>query len=412
MKWIPGVRGEKLYVLADQVVVSGSSFATNLLLANSLGLEVYGKFAAAGMVQIFLLSLSMGFGTQVFQVIFPSLEPGDKKRYTSGFLYLLFAFSLVLLSLIGIFYFIPSNNFNVERKDVLITGLAIIFFLLQDALRKMLITAQFAQKAFLIDAITNILQIAVIALCHYMHWLSLSVAWLVIGMTFIPSVAAGIFLLKPLRFKKADIKYVWQIHKKTGGWLVSAAILQWGTGYFFVIAAGWWIGAAALGALRLAQYIFGLLNVLLQAIESYTLPRLVNTTNPEQYLFEVTKKSLLLISPLLILLSVFAEPILSIAGGNDMDQYSSVMYGLSIIYLFITAGYPLRMAIRSNLLNRHYFIGYILSMVFSITCAPYLLRHYQLYGVLAGLFITQLITLGYWMFILHSKKIMTWKLFT
>jgi O-antigen/teichoic acid export membrane protein len=198
--------------------------------------------------------------------------------------------------------------------------------------------------------------------------------------------------------------------------MLLSALLQWFAGNFFIVAAGVWLGVAALGALRLAQYIFGLLNVLLQAIENYALPKASQIQHSVEGFHALLKrvfgKSILMIGPALILLSVFAKPLLRLAGGNTYLEYSYVMHGLSLVYVFILIGLPLRIALRVRLLNQNYFIGYLLAAAFSMAASKWMIREWQLVGVLSGLLITQIIVNTYWFFTLNRKKIITWKLYT
>ncbi|MCU0323441.1 MAG: hypothetical protein MUE72_13570, partial [Chitinophagaceae bacterium] len=268
------------------------------------------------------------------------------------------------------------------------------------------------KKAFVIDVLTNVLQLLVLVIAWYKALLTVKTAWLIIGITFIPSIIIGLLSINFSRFSLSSLQYALQLQKDKMGWMLSSNLLQWCTGYFFVIAAGWWLGAAALGALRLAQYLFGLLNVALQAMENYTLPKFAGLKDKQaEYLATLKKQMLMLMLPLLAVLSIFSKQILILAGGESYAAYNYVIYGLSLVYILITIGYPVRIAIRSNHLNKQYFIGYILAAIFTISSAYFLLHNWQLYGVLAGLIFTQCITIGYWMVVLQHKKILTWKSF-
>lgn len=407
---------EKYWVLADQVVVSGSAFATNLLLARALGLTEYGKFSAIVMVQLFLLSISMAFSSQVYQVVYPSLSVTDKRKLTSGMLSQQLLIAIGFFVLVMVLHNLPFANKLIWFKNswmlILMASLTTIFYLLQDFLRRVFTTQTMGKYAFFIDVTTNLLQLAALAVAWYLHGLNQVMAWSIIGLSFIPSIIVGVFLLKPGRISLSAIGFSWGVQKDKAGWLMGSSLLQWGSGYFFVIAAGWWIGAAALGALRLAQYLFGLLNLLLQAIENYALPKAAGLKGQSSaYWGILLKKCLLIIVPFLLLFSLFAKQILQIAGGPEYGQYTYVIYGLSILYIIITIGYPVRIAIRSLHLNRDYFIAYILSVLFSISAAPWLLKNWALYGVLTGLLLTQIITVGYWLIILKRKNITLWKSF-
>ena len=159
-----------------------------------------------------------------------------------------------------------------------------------------------------------------------------------------------------------------------------------------------------MGALRLAQYIFGLLNILLQAIENYALPKAVLIEDKVVYFKVLLKKMLLIILPILALMSFAATQVFHYAGGDSYNGYEYVIYGLCIVYLLTTISYPIRIIIRSLHLNREYFMGYLFSTIFSACTAFLLLKNFGLYGVLIGLAITQIITNSFWA--ISLKKIL------
>ncbi|BAV06890.1 Membrane protein involved in the export of O-antigen and teichoic acid [Filimonas lacunae] len=407
----------KYQVMADQLVVSGAGFCTSLLLARALGIVEFGRFSGIVMIQLFILSITMAFTTQVYQVVQPSLNEGDARLFTKGLLgqQIGFAALLLLVVLAACFAFPLSVNRlgGHAQATVLWAGVATVLYLLQDFLRRVFITCNKTSHALIIDVLNNALQLAGLCWAWYYHQLTLCVAWAIIALSYLPAVATGMVLLNAGKLTKAAAGFTWKVQKSKSGWLLGSSLLQWGAGYFFVMAAGWYIGAAALGALRLAQYIFGILNVLLQAIESYALPRAAaHTAHLQHYWRVLLQKSLLLMLPVLIALSVFARPVLTLAGGVQYAQYAFVMYGLSLVYVLITIGYPVRIAIRSLHLDKAYFMAYILAVAVSVAVAPWLLQHWQLYGVLCGLFLSQFICITYWLIILQRKKSLLWKSYT
>jgi len=407
---------EKYWVLADQVVVSASAFLTNLLLARALGLTQYGRFTVVTMIQLLLLSVTMAFGAQIYQVVYPALNNTDRQKLTSGMLSQQLLLAFAILALIPVLYAIQSglNNNWLQNNSALVV-LAIIataLYLLQDFLRRIFMTQTKGKYAFTIDFTTNFLQIVALAVFWYLHKINPVTAWFIIGFSFLPSIILGMILLRPVKLSIGAIRFSWSLQKNRVGWLAGSSMLQWGAGYFFVVAAGWFLGAAALGALRLTQYLFGLLNLLFQAIENYVLPKAASFVGEQNaYWWQLLKKCLSLIVPFLLLFSLFAKPILQLAGGIELGHYSFIVYGLSVVYLVMTIGYPVRIAIRSLHLNREYFIAYILSVLLNICIAPWLLRHWELYGVMTGLLLNQLVVIGYWLIVLKRKQQFLWKSF-
>ncbi|CCH02751.1 hypothetical protein FAES_4752 [Fibrella aestuarina BUZ 2] len=407
---------QKGLVLADQVVVSGSAFLTNLLLARALGAVAYGQFSAVVLCQLFLLSVQQAVGSGIYPIVWANLAPPLRKRYTDGLLYAQLGWLLGLAGLGTLATQLPFFLTGYETGLLVAAGIGTGLYLLQDFLRKLLLTQQRAGRALLLDGLTNAGQLLLLGGSHWLGTLSLLSALWIVGLTFLPSVALGLVGLRPGRFRVASLTLVGQHHRQQGGWMLLSALTQWLAGNFFVLAAGWWLGAAALGALRLAQYIFGLLNVLLQALESYVLPRAAQLApTPDAlitYLRRVLLKSLLGFGPILLLLTIGAEPLLTFAGGADYRAFAYVMYGLTAVYVLVVSSYPIRLLLRVRQLNRHYFVGYALATLGSLSTASWLIGNYGLAGVLAGLFLTQVILLAYWLLVLQHNGLSPWKSFT
>lgn len=406
----------KILVLGDQAVVSASAFLTNIIVARALGITSYGQFSAIVLVQLFLLSLQQAGSSGIYQVMLARFDAATQQRYTNGLFYLqVGAYGLLTGIAFLLRFLFPSLAGGYEQVFIAAVCGGILY-LLQDFLRKVLLTQRKEARALGVDIITNLLQLSLLV---YMAWnarLDLLMACWIICLTFLPSVLAGIIWINPGKFSLENIRFALTQHKKQSGWMLLSALLQWFAGNFFVVAAGWWLGAAALGALRLSQYIFGLLNVLLQAVENYALPAAsrieCNGAALVGFIRRILFKSFLVMLPILALVAVFAKQLLLISGGQSYAGYEYVMYGLVANYVIIVSGLPIRIALRVKLLNQHYFIGYLIATCFSLLSARWLIGGWGLVGVLAGLFTTQVLVVGYWLIILNRKKVFSWKLFT
>jgi O-antigen/teichoic acid export membrane protein len=113
--------------------------------------------------------------------------------------------------------------------------------------------------------------------------------------------------------------------------------------------------------------------------------------------------------PVVVCCIVFAKQIFFLCGGADYIEYAYALQGMSILYLIIFTGYPIRIAIRVFLLNREFFFAYCISFLFSLLSAKYLIQQWQLTGVIISLIINQLLMLGYWQMALSRKKFVLWK---
>jgi O-antigen/teichoic acid export membrane protein len=403
----------KTWVLADQSVVSGSSFLTNILIARALGINEYGRFAVIILVQLFMLGIQQAVSTGILQVMVQRYDRKQRYFYINGVFYTQCLF-LLLVCLVCISLYLAAPALTTGYSGLFLPGLAATLLLLtQDFLRKILLTLGQGGRAFVIDLVTNVIQLALLGGLFLTGGLSLTKACWIIGLTFIPSVVLGIAWVKPGLPGMSAIRNALQVHSGQGGWMFLSALLQWFAGNLFVVAAGWWLGLAALGALRLAQFTFGVLHIVLQAIENYTLPQASRSHDTpaqfNQYLQRVFRKSVLLIGPALLLVVLFAKPLLVFSGGPQYAGYAYVMYGLSATYLLILAGIPIRIALRTKLLNRSYFTGYALATIFSLIASKWMVVQWGLTGVLTGLFLTQLILMAYWLLILKTKNVIAWR---
>ncbi len=406
----------KYWVLADQVVVSAGAFVTNLLVARALGITSYGLFSGILLAQLLVLSLLQAAFSGIMPVVWARLQVQQRAAYTSG---LFWAHGMVLMALaaIGFLLALVWPALLLTWQGVLWPALAAAaLYFLQDYLRRWMLATAAVQRAFVMDALSNAAQLVLLVAGWWQGWLQLDSSLWIIALTFIPSVLLGLWWLRPGRPVWAHMRLATRQHVPSAKWMLSSALLQWTAGNYYILAAGWWLGPAALGALRLAQYIFGLLNVLLQALENYALPTAARLHDQPAQLFAFLLKMLrqlaVLFAPLLLLLALLRQTTMQLAGGSAFVPYSYVMIGMALLYVFILIGYPIRLALRVQLLNKHYFIGYVITTVFSILTARLLVGQWGLAGVLAGMIGAQCILLLYWLYILSSKNQLSWKSFT
>lgn len=396
-RWLPDALPAHWLALADQVLVSGISFATHLLLAQSLGLAAYGAFAAVLMVQLFILSLHQATVTGIFQVVYPRLSAGKQDRYVRALFWLqapLFG-GLIIIGA-AIFSFWSS----VYEALLAPASVFMVLSLLHDYFRKVFLTQSFYKKAFGIDCIANIPQIILLLIFAISSRLAAQSALWIIGLTYLPSIIVGIRYTGILQVSRKGIRYAWLKHLREARWLLPAALLQWATGNYFIVAAGWYLGAPALGALRLAQYLFGPINLLLQAMENYFLPQaaLLNRHNRQAgpFIRQLLQRSAPVFIPIIAGIAILGPALFSRVGGADTLPYGYVCQGLALVYLLVWVGYPVRLALRGAMLNKSFFGGYALAAIFSLATAPWLVGAFSLWGVLIGLFLVQLLMTIFW----------------
>jgi O-antigen/teichoic acid export membrane protein len=222
--------------------------------------------------------------------------------------------------------------------------------------------------------------------------------------------------VKPYNFNYKDWKGYWLYHLKEGKWLLMSALVQWGASNLFVVASGVYLGVQALGALRLVQSLFGLLNILLQVFENYIIPQTAyylskSTTHAIGYLAHTNKQAFYWFGFILLLFTFFSEQIIVMAGGVQYAEYAFLMNGMVILYILIFINQPIRIAIRVLILNQYFFYGYLISLAFTLISFDFMLSNWGLMGVLLGLISSQIILILFWQNILLTKKFAIWKSF-
>jgi O-antigen/teichoic acid export membrane protein len=200
-------------------------------------------------------------------------------------------------------------------------------------------------------------------------------------LAYVPAIALGLFTTKLINVRVSDWTQYMREHLNHGKWLLMSATIQWWSSNLFVVMSGLYLGVEALGAFRLVQSLFGVINVFLQTFENYVLPNAsriyeVSAEQASSYLYNLNVKSILAFGTVLIGIFSFAELLLKISVGQDYVPYAFVVRGMVILYFIIIAAYPIRLGIRLLLLNKIYLIGYVFTLIFSLISFKFLLQQF------------------------------------
>lgn len=397
-------------VLADQAVVSGSALLSAVLIARSIGVEGYGKFSAAVLIHYLLLAMQQAFITGVYQVNCSRMQPKRMQQYSTAVL-LLSAMLLVLMLFILFAFRILPIAFVQElpATAALITYSGSL--LAADAVRRMLLASGKNSIALLLDCIAAGMQLFVLFIQR--NSLTVETALVVSGLAALPSAIAGIIVLNKKSVAAKMFRFTVRMHYRRGRWLFYTALLQWSSSNFLLLTLSAKTGAAALGVLRLGQQLFGTFTLILQAAETYALPRASaiagNCTLLIAGLQRMTGTLLVLYIPFALLLCLFSNQLFELLGGTAVTGSTKLIAGLAAVYMLVTVGYAVRTAMRSLQLNKLYFFGACLSA--ATTVLALLLPSANGIEVVAGLFFAQLVPLSFWIFSLHNKHQLPWKSF-
>lgn len=399
-------KSASVLVFTDQLIFSGSNFLLTFLLVRKLSISEFGIFSSILLITYFLVGISNAFIVQPFQIL-------SAKNFSKKSLGFAFMASLVLISMFSLLVFfitllpVPAIAFVKNNLYALIVFVSA--YILQDFLRKILLTIDHIKIVLFIDTIF----IIIFPLLGFEASLTLWKSLYIIGIVNIAASVPGIgYLIKNADFNLKNTSLL-RYYFTEGKWLLSASVLQWLSGNFFTLAAGVYLGINALGALRLVQSFFGIINIILQTIENYYLPKTAqlyyqNKNQEKKELLLKIRKAIAILAIIIVCFFTFSDSLIIILGGEKYHQYGFVIKLISALYIVILYSYPTRISIRILEQNKAFFIGYCISFVFSVLSFHFLLKYGQLYGAVAGLAVNQIVMIVYWKIILNKKQISVW----
>lgn len=258
------------WALADQAMVSGVNFTTSILLARFLGLEEFGRFTLAWMVVMFANSIQQAVIVAPMMSIGPKQAEDQKPVYYGAVAVQQALFAGIAFVVVGVGAEFSIEIFPSWRIEGLALPLACASagFLIQDFLRRYFFSCGRGAAAFASDALRYLGQVAVLIWLFQLGELDTRSALLAIaGMAMI-----GFLGLLPavsrMRLQRDHVRAVVVRHWHFSKWLIGSAFMQWTSGQFFFLAAGAMLGATAVGALKAAQSLVGVLRFFFLGLEN------------------------------------------------------------------------------------------------------------------------------------------------
>lgn len=393
------IKNKKLLILLDQVLVSGSNFVLGILLARYLGIEGYGQFALLWLIVLFFSSLQLAY------IVSPMLTLGAKKskiildRYLSTMVTLQLTFTVFLI--IGLYIFLNIAIFFDEKWDIgnlkfyLMT--TTLFFLLQDFIRRYFIIKTQYLKLLIIDSIAYLGQLSMIIYLVNTKALELENVFLVISLVFGFSFIIGYSQIKKATTTSIHKKLLFLKNWHFSKWLVYSAVLQWGSGNFFILAAGAILGSWSVGVIRVMQNTMGIFHVLFISLENILPINFSKIYKKDGYSSLISyfklqlKYGFIIFSILASLIYLFSSEIIGFIYGDEYIEYSYLLVGFILIYMFIYITMLQRYLLRTLEMTKVIFTSYIFTTAFAFLSSYPLIEYFKLDGVLIGMFIMQLI---------------------
>lgn len=256
----------------DQALSSACNFLTTILLARALGLEAFGVYSMVWLALYFAMSLQLGL------IVSPMMSIGTKEQgaeaeayYTVVFLhqagYVVVATAAVFAGLM-----LAADVVSPLAEVALPGSMAAASYLTQDFLRRYLFARRRPAGILLIDAINQVLKLGVLAALWQAGMISVANAlWAVAGAAAV-STLCGLSLSGPLLWRRQILTSVTGRQWRSARWLVLTGSVQWVLSYSGLLVTAGLFGPKVLGALRAAQSLLAVLNVVREALENIVPP--------------------------------------------------------------------------------------------------------------------------------------------
>ena len=401
MRFLSKIYSPLSVTLVDQGIVSLVNFLVSVLLVRFVGIEAFGVYSLLWMSILFIQSLQTAIIITPMMTIGAKQLSKDKALYHGAVISHQILFSVA--SSIILYVAIYISNSVVPQWGIIdyAIPLSLVAFLSQnqDFLRRLFFLEGRSITALVNDSICYISRLLVLFIVFISSEPSLKSVFIVMLITLFLSFSLGVMKLSTITF---DYKYsiaVFKRHWKMSNWLTSSTLLMWFSGNYFVVAAGAMLGPSAVGVLRASGNIIGMFNVLFLGLENI-IPQsfskhylLAGSSGLRSYLMKVVFIGGALTTLVSILLSFFSESLIIAIYGEEYAGNGYVLIWYCAISIFQYFLIPFNIGLRTLENTKPQFVSQVLTMIFSVVTANFLISNFELNGIMFGMLVNQLIML-------------------
>ncbi len=391
--------GKELFALIDQALVSGTNFATTVILARALGVKGFGVFALAWMAVLLVNNLQIAFVVSPMMSVGPKQEAHDRPRYYGAVLAQEIGFALCFAACVWIAVVMLDAHFLQWKIRGL--GLPLAFaaltYQLQDFLRRYFFCTRQTKLALICDSISYLTQLPIILFIARMPYFSpVAVLW-VIGATSIAGFLVCSIWFEPVRLEFQSVRQVALRHWRISRWLAPSAFMEWSSGNLFVLVAPLYYGAGAAGILRASQNIVAVAHIWYLGLDNVVpaeAARQLHIGGVEacmKYVRQVAYRWGSITTTFLFLIFIQPSFWLRLVYGSAYGVYGHIVQLYAALYLIVFFGCPLRAGLQALEYTSPLFWSYLTMTIFAVTFAGPFAKNFGLVGAMLGMIATQIL---------------------
>jgi O-antigen/teichoic acid export membrane protein len=376
--------------IVDQALVSGSNFLLIVILARELGPLDFGRFVMFWALLLFLQGLQLSLISQPMLSLAPAASLEDYGKKAFGQQMLLVCVFLGTTALAG------GGLLQVElydRAEYFGGMFVLVAFLFQDFSRKEFLLYEDFFNCSVDDFIRVVLQIVGLAGLYLSNSFTLANTLIVFGLAYI----TGFFYWVRCRSPGLDISggyYLFWKQREYTRWLLYSSVAQWFSGNIYYFGAGVYLGVTAVGALRAAQNMIGILHVPFQALENI-LPRvLVRTKEAEGtagvvgLMIRVAKNGFIGCSAACLLVFVFAEELMLFVYSTEYASQFELLRWFCVIYPVLFLSILYRLFFRAVEHTKPIFYSYVIMDIIGIAVIVFIALEQSISALMVGMFLS------------------------
>ena len=385
-------QGQMNWALLDQALVSACNFATGVLVARGLGIAEFGRFTLVWTVVLLLGALQHAAINTPMLSIGPKQLPARAPAYYGAVVVQQAVFAATSFSLVLIGARLAAICFPQWGIDGMSLPLALAASLWhgQDFVRRCCFARGRAARAMFNDLISYGGQVGVLFIVLRDHGgvADATTVLCVIAATCAVAIAHGALAMTPLAWSLTVFRSVVSRHFRFACWMVGTAAFAWIQGAVPFLAAGAVLGPVAVGALRAAQNLVGVIHILFLGLENAApaaAARAFSTGGVvalRQYLGRVGLVGGLATLAFALVLVLAPNFWMALAFGSNYTQYAYLLLWFAPLYLLMYVSITLRIAFRTLEVPRPMFVAHVAGSAVMLAIAYPLLLRFGLSGLM------------------------------
>jgi O-antigen/teichoic acid export membrane protein len=289
----------------------------------------------------------------------------------------------------------------------------ILFWQLQEYLRRMLYTRGRILDAAINTAIANTLRLGLMLWWASRGELDGVNSLTAIGWGSLGALLPGLWQTRRDWSRHFDpLLQVWQRNWHFGRFVLGASVANWVAVEAYPILTAGLISFAAAGAYRAVQNLVQPVQLLLRAIDTFFTPRAAKLYREkglpavERMLKRTYLGSSFPVLGLLLLGVLFSKQLLYLLYGETYLEYSPAVAGMAVFYAAWFAYAPLQNALEATRFSRPIFVANLLAILAMFTAGIWMIYTWGVYGTIAGQTLNALVVnVVLWIAWVQIKKI-------